>query len=146
MPKTLSRLLRSGQQIQTQHTRGKKKETPNSSDSVREDGAVSLRRKRQHGPKDCDDGGKSDREPLLKRQKGESLKAYLERIDVESNARVMEAYRKTRVQSERRKRYVQLVIRIFSVHLSLSLSLSFPLFCQVKCQVVTLYNITIEDI
>ena len=43
---------------------------------------------------------------MFKRQRGESLKAYLERIDVESNARIMEAYRRSRKQSDRRKRYV----------------------------------------
>ena len=50
--------------------------------------------------------GKEEEELVFKRQKGESLKAYLERIDIESNARIMEAYRKTRGKSERRKRSV----------------------------------------
>ena len=49
---------------------------------------------------------KGEREPVFKRQRGESLKAYLERIDVESNARIMEAYRRSRKQSDRRKRCV----------------------------------------
>ena len=49
---------------------------------------------------------KGKEQPMFKRQKGESLKAYLERIDIESNARIMEAYRKTRGKRERRKRCV----------------------------------------
>ena len=52
------------------------------------------------------DRQKKDHDSLMfKRQRGESLKAYLERIDIESNARIMEAYRKSRGKSERRKRY-----------------------------------------
>ena len=42
--------------------------------------------------------------PMFTKRKGESLKSYLERIDMESNARIMEAYRKNRKPSERRKR------------------------------------------
>ena len=120
MPKTLIRLLKSGQQIQA-HSGGKqlssrKKPSLNSSNSKGDDrkssvndngAAVSSRRKGQRDiSKRSDDGGKKDGQPPLKRQKGESLKAYLERIDVESNARIMDAYRKSRVQSERRKRCV----------------------------------------
>ena len=57
---------------------------------------------------DAHDGSvKNERRPMLKRQRGESLKAYLERIDVESNERMMEAFRKSRKQSDRRKRYIQ---------------------------------------
>ena len=41
---------------------------------------------------------------MFKRRKGEGLKSYLERIDVEANARIMEAHRKNRKQSERRKK------------------------------------------
>ena len=48
--------------------------------------------------------GEQQEQPMFKRQRGESLKAYLERIDVESNARIMEAFRRSRKQSDRRKR------------------------------------------
>ena len=40
----------------------------------------------------------------FQRREGETLKAYLERIDVESNARIMESFRKNRRMSDRRRR------------------------------------------
>ena len=48
-------------------------------------------------------GGRKKEEPMFQRRKGESLKAYFERIDVESNARIMESFRKNRKMSDRRK-------------------------------------------
>lgn len=111
MPKTLSRLLRSGQQI-TQTSRQRKK--TNSQEHTLSPGKEStgLGRKRKKRPVeqtvDAKGGSvKDEREPLFKRERGESLKAYLERIDVESNARIMEAYRRSRKQSNRRKRCVR---------------------------------------
>jgi hypothetical protein len=101
MPKTLSRLLRSGQQIsQTSKPRKPGKESD-------------ITRKRKKGPiEEVNDAsvikGAEREQPLFKRQKGESLKAYLDRIDVESNARIMEAYRRSRRQSDRRKRCVSI--------------------------------------
>ena len=47
---------------------------------------------------------KSEDGAMFKRRKGEGLKSYLERIDVEANARIMEAHRKNRKLSERRKK------------------------------------------
>ena len=44
----------------------------------------------------------------FQRRKGESLREYLERLDVESNARIMDCYKKGRRMSERRKRLVSL--------------------------------------
>ena len=41
---------------------------------------------------------------MFTKRRGESLKSYFERIDVEANSRIMEAYRKNRKPSERRKR------------------------------------------
>ena len=42
--------------------------------------------------------------PMFTRRKGETLKSYLERMDIEANAKIMEAYRKSRKPSDRRKR------------------------------------------
>lgn len=42
--------------------------------------------------------------PMFTRRKGETLKSYLERMDIEANAKIMEAYRKNRKPSDRRKR------------------------------------------
>lgn len=50
---------------------------------------------------------------MFVKRKGESLKNYLERIDVETNARIMEAYRKNRKPSERRKRFVCVCVRVW---------------------------------
>jgi hypothetical protein len=106
MPKTLSRLLRSGQQIsQTSKPRRKHINTPGKESDIT--------RKRKKGLiEEVNDGsvikGAEREQPLFKRQKGESLKAYLDRIDVESNARIMEAYRRSRKQSDRRKRCVSI--------------------------------------
>ena len=44
------------------------------------------------------------REPMFQRRKGESLKAYFERIDVEANSHIMESFRKERKSSDRRKK------------------------------------------
>ena len=41
---------------------------------------------------------------MFRRRKGEGLKKYLERVDMETNARIMEAFRKGRKMRERRKR------------------------------------------
>lgn len=51
--------------------------------------------------KESDDDGVK-----FERRRGETLKSYLERIDVESNERIMEAHRKNGKMSERRKRLV----------------------------------------
>lgn len=45
-------------------------------------------------------------EPAFKRRKGESLKDFLERIDVEGRARMVESYKANRKMTERRKKYV----------------------------------------
>ena len=42
--------------------------------------------------------------PMFTRRKGESLKSYMERMDMEANAKIMEVFRKNRKPSERRKR------------------------------------------
>ena len=108
MPKTLSRLLRSGQRI-SQTSKPRKKQINSQEHASGKESE--LTRKKTKGPveKVNDTKGssaKDEQEPMFKRQRGESLKAYLERIDVESNARIMEAYRRSRKQSDRRKRYV----------------------------------------
>ena len=46
---------------------------------------------------------KRKQDPMFQRRKGESLKAYLERIDIEANAHIMESFRKNRKMSEKRK-------------------------------------------
>lgn len=51
----------------------------------------------------------TDDDSSFQRRKGESLKAYLERLDVESNAKIMESYKRSRRVSDRRRRYVVLV-------------------------------------
>ena len=43
---------------------------------------------------------------MFTKRKGESLKSYLERLDMEANTQIMEAYRKSRKPSERRRRYI----------------------------------------
>ena len=49
--------------------------------------------------------GKKLREaPMFKRRKGESVKDYLERVDVEANTHIMETYRKSRRINEKRRR------------------------------------------
>lgn len=113
MPKTLSRLLRSSQQIAEA---GKKKKVTSNNGGAQgqfEDGGRTSSRKDDGLSKSADDGrrrrsnqDRGEQELTFKRKKGESLKAYLERIDIESNSRMMEAHRKSRVQSERRKRYI----------------------------------------
>ena len=40
----------------------------------------------------------------FKRKQGEGVKAYLERIDRETNDRLMEQYKKARVKSERKRK------------------------------------------
>lgn len=42
--------------------------------------------------------------PMFRRRKGEGLRKYLERVDMETNARIMEALKKGRKMRERRKR------------------------------------------
>lgn len=131
MPKTLVRLLKSGQGISTsskpqrrETSRGVRQEHSRdreSGDQMRK--PLAKKSRSDVLLQDGKTGGESeeDRRPLFKRQKGESLKAYLERIDFESNARIMEAYRKTRGKSERRKRYTVCVCssRTISIHLLL---------------------------
>ena len=53
-----------------------------------------------------DSGGSQEMESGLtfQRRKGETLKAYLERIDVESNARIMECFQRNRRMSDRRRK------------------------------------------
>ena len=46
----------------------------------------------------------AEKDAKFHRREGETLKAYLERIDVETNARIMESFRKNRKMSDRRKR------------------------------------------
>ena len=46
----------------------------------------------------------TEKDETFHRREGETLKAYLERIDVETNARIMESFRKNRKMSDRRKR------------------------------------------
>ena len=48
--------------------------------------------------------GEAAEGPMFSKRKGESLKSYLERVDMEANTRIMEAFRKNRKPSERRKR------------------------------------------
>ena len=57
----------------------------------------------------------ADDESSFQRRKGESLKAYLERLDVESNAKIMESYKRDRRMSDRRRRYVLLASVMFCV-------------------------------
>ena len=118
VPKTLSRLLKAGKQLS--NNRRKKKSASDSADPRRghlegaEEGEETSSKKKLVGKRSLKGevdsvsviDEENDRKPLFKRQKGESLKAYLERIDIESNARIMEAYRKSRGKSERRKRCV----------------------------------------
>jgi len=61
-------------------------------------------------PASKDRGASQETESGLtfQRCKGETLKAYLERIDVESNARIMECFRKNRRMSDRRRRWGEL--------------------------------------
>ena len=122
MPKTLSRLLKSGQQI-TQTSKPRRLKQINSQAEHATPGSKEselTRRRRTKGQiekvNDTNGGsvakGMERREqPMFKRQKGESLKAYLERIDVESNARIMEAFRRSRKQSDRRKRCVPIRVQ-----------------------------------
>ena len=116
MPKTLSRLLRSSQQIAAA---GKKKKVTSNNGGAQgqfEDCGRTSSRKDDGLSKSADDGrrrrsnqDRGEQELTFKRKNGESLKAYLERIDIESNSRMMEAHRKSRVQSERRKRYMYII-------------------------------------
>ena len=120
MPKTLSRLLRSGQQIR-QTTNPRKKQLTNLDSqehiSGKESGLTRKKRKGLAVEKVNDAKGNSSGgtvrdekgDPMFKRRRGESLKAYLDRIDVESNTRIMEAYRRNRKQSDRRKRCVLVI-------------------------------------
>ena len=120
MPKTLIRLLKSSQQIATLPSKplGRNKHS-SSNNSQRKRGSkgeqIGKIAARSRGDGDFSRSGmdpvslsqqkRGHDSPMFKRQRGESLKAYLERIDIESNARIMEAYRKSRGKSERRKRY-----------------------------------------
>ena len=57
------------------------------------------------GTKDAGEGGERFKNgPAFTKRKGESLRSYLERLDMEANAQIMEAYRKSRKPSERRRR------------------------------------------
>ena len=59
-------------------------------------------------------GEKSKEGPMFSKRKGESLKSYLERVDMEANAQIMEAFRKSRKPSERRRRYCMTVCYVRS--------------------------------
>lgn len=108
MPKTLSRLLKSSQQITVHSSKALQKKKASSCNNFRQESdsrdKESSRKESEGVSARVGDGQKRDQEPVFKRQRGESLKAYLERIDIESNARLMEAYRKSRGKSDRRKR------------------------------------------
>ena len=113
MPKTLSRLLRSSQQI-SQTSKPRKRQINSLEHVSGKESELTGKKKKGAVEKanDSKDGSVREgeqREPVFKRQRGESLKAYLERIDVESNARIMEAYRRNRKQSDRRKRCVHVL-------------------------------------
>lgn len=49
--------------------------------------------------------GKEKEAPMFERQKGESVRDFFDRVDVEANVRIMESYRANRKMSDRRKRY-----------------------------------------
>ena len=46
---------------------------------------------------------KKEEEPMFLKREEESLRSYLERVDMEANARIMETFRKNRKPSDRRK-------------------------------------------
>ena len=52
---------------------------------------------------------KCEEHPMFTKRKGETLKSYLERVDMEASARIMEAFRKNRKPGDRRKRYLHIV-------------------------------------
>ncbi len=57
------------------------------------------------GKRNTDRDGEKKEGPMFERRKGESLKEYFNRIDVEANTHIMESYRANRKKSDRRKRY-----------------------------------------
>lgn len=67
----------------------------------------------------------------FKRKQGEGVRAYLDRIDRETNERLMEQYKKARVKSERKREWVWSMDEL-KVAWSISCSL------RVQCVVCTL--------
>ena len=78
VPKSLIRLMKSA----SRHTKHASKQ------GVQQKQSTSGRSSVETSTKETDEG------VMFKRRRGESLKSYLERIDAESNERIMEAHRK----------------------------------------------------
>ena len=103
VPKSLVRLMKRAESIKDLNNKKSREEVQESRGSGGESAAT------EQNPVVVGEGkegsGRDAREePMFSKRKGESLKSYLERVDVEANARIMETFRKNRKPSERRKR------------------------------------------
>lgn len=101
VPKSLIRLMKRAEDIKKteEETKKRKKkaiaeEPGGGADTPVEDGDLRPKRKEKRR--------EEKGEPAFTRRKGESLRNYLERIDIETNAKIMETFRKNRKPSERR--------------------------------------------
>ena len=112
VPKSLVRLMKSAEQAKID---GKRRQRKGKRCESSPDTATALERSVfvPGGGMTATPGGRGEascngsEEPMFQRQKGETLKAYFERIDIEANARIMESFRKSRKMSDRRQRYGQ---------------------------------------
>ena len=103
VPKSLVRLMKRAESISNPKNKKKKGEVEESTGSVGESGAS----EQDVGEGRESRGRRGAREgPMFSKRNGESLKGYLERVDMESNARIMDTFRKNRKPSDRRKKYV----------------------------------------
>ena len=106
VPKTLLRLMRRAEDIEKKNKTKKSESAGTKTDSGSNQPAssgdcVTNRR----GKRKVEAEGEVRKGPMFSKRKGESLRSYLERVDMEANAKIMETFRKNRKPSDRRKRY-----------------------------------------
>ena len=102
VPKSLVRLMKRAESIKTLNNKEKSREEMQESRGSGGESAATGQKPVVGGERK--EGRGAREEPMFSKRKGESLKSYLERVDVEANARIMETFRKNRKPSERRKK------------------------------------------
>ena len=104
VPKSLVRLMKRAESIKTLNNKEKSREEMQESRGSGGESAATRQKPAVVGERKEGRGRDAREEPMFSKRKGESLKSYLERVDVEANARIMETFRKNRKPSERRKK------------------------------------------
>lgn len=105
VPKSLIRLMKRAESVKKLKNKKRRSDEgmQEAKGSVVETGALEHRPGAGEGSRERE-GKEAGVGPMFSKRKGESLKSYLERVDMEANARIMETFRKNRKPSERRKR------------------------------------------